>query len=56
MANVEMKLVMRISKRWWFQPARIATIILILVGAVTDTDRAAAWLARNGLKYRVSAN
>jgi hypothetical protein len=40
------------GKRWWFEPARIATVALIAIGIIRNTDRAAEWLVRNGM-FRV---
>jgi hypothetical protein len=36
------------KKRWWFEPARLATIALIMLGVIKNTDKAAEWLIRKG--------
>lgn len=52
MPDIKATLHLETGKRWWFQIARLATILLIMAGIVKDTDRAAGWLARKGMWFR----
>ncbi|HXH52547.1 MAG TPA: hypothetical protein VNH53_03835 [Sphingomicrobium sp.] len=49
MTTVVGKLVIEVRYRWWFGPARLATIALIRLGLIRDTDRAAEWIVRRCL-------
>lgn len=49
MAEVNLRLAVNFHRRWWFMPAKIATIALIYIGLIRDIDRAARWLAENGM-------
>jgi hypothetical protein len=52
MPEIKATLRLETGKRWWFNIARVVTILLIRAGIVKDTDRAASWLARNGMWFR----
>lgn len=49
----ELNIRLDVRNRWWFEAARIITIVLIWCGIVRDTEKAAEWLARNGVRYIV---
>lgn len=51
--SVTLKLVC--ENRWWFGIARAAVILLIMARIIKDAEKAVGWLARNGMRFRVSA-